>query len=173
MASKYRYISAVGQINDMACWAASLKWWYKAVLSITPSQTKLWDRYKGMRDSFGGMPDHSMQHIINENAMTTIPYSNATWFTAAEVENLLYFGPIFTAYTESGTWKKHVNVIYELIGSGEYAEVMAMEPQAASGSGGAWIGKHQRKTLSDFNMLGSVYAGVNRKAFQEVALATG
>ena len=173
MASKYRYMSAVGQINDMACWAASLKWWYKAVMSITPSQTKLWDRYKGMRDAYGGMPDAAIQHIIGENAMVTVPYTSATSFTAAEVQTLLYFGPIFTAYTESGTHKKHVNVIYELIGSGEWAEVRAMEPQAEKGSGSAWIGKHQRKSLSDFNMLGTVYAGVSRSAFMEVALAEG
>lgn len=173
MGTKYSQFSAVGQINDMACWAASLKWWYKAVKSISASQTKLWDRYKGMRDSHGGIPDAAMQHIINENGMVMIPFSDARNFTAAELGDLLWFGPVYVAYTESGTHKRHVNVIYELLGSDAWAEVRVMEPQATKKSGSGWIGKHQKKSLSDFNMIGSVYAGVERSAFMEVALATG
>ena len=46
--SKYSAIPPVGQINDMACWAACLKWWYKAEMSINASQTALWDLYKGL-----------------------------------------------------------------------------------------------------------------------------
>ncbi len=171
MARDYTKVSPVGQINDKACWAASLKWWYKAVKALSTSQTKLWNRYKHLRSTDGGMPDSPMQHIINANEMIVIPFSNAETFTPEELQQLLWFGPVYTAYTESGTHKKHVNVIYGLTSTDPWAEVLVMEPQAKKGSGSGWIGKHQRKSISDFNMIGSVYAGVDRAAFTEVALA--
>lgn len=170
MGSRYRYVGAVGQINEMACWAASMKWWYKAVLSITPSQTKLWDRYKGMRDSFGGMPDYAMEHIIGENAMVVFKYSNPASFDASEVKSLLRYGPLYVAYTESGTHKKHVNVMYEIDGETAWANVRVMEPQARLNSDGvSYSGKHESKSISDFNMLGTVYVGAYKKKVIEYA----
>lgn len=166
MSNKYRQISAVGQINDMACWAASMTWWYKAMLSYTPSQTKLWERYKHLRDSLGGMTVAGIEHIIRENGMVFFSYSNATRFTPAEVSRLLAFGPIYTAYTETGRQvKRHVNVIYGITSSDPWAEVLVMEPQAKKGDGNSWKGAHQRRSLSDFNLSESVYVGVDRCAY--------
>ena len=165
MANKFTYISPVGQINHMACWAACLKWWYKAVRSITPSQTKLWDRYKHLRDPLGGMTVSGIEHIIRENSMFMVPFADATTFTPQEVDRLLGFGPIYTAYTETGrSAKRHVNVIYGITSTDPWAEVLVMEPQAKKGSGSGWIGRHKKRSLSEFNLSESVYAGVDRLA---------
>ncbi len=165
MGSKYRNISSVGQINDMACWAASLKWWYKAAMSITPSQTKLWDRYKHLREPLGGMTDSGIKHIIRENAMMLVEYPDAKNFSVADAQWLVGYGPVFIAYTIGYNNKRHVNVIYEATGNSDYAEVRAMEPQAESIGGGAWRGAHMKKPINEFNAAGSIWAGVLRTAF--------
>ena len=163
MAIDYKQISPVGQINDMACWAACLKWWYKAAMSITPSQTKLWDRYKHMRDELGGMTVAGIEHIVRDNAMVFGSFLNATAFTPEEVSRLLEYGPIYTAYTGTGKHnKRHVNVIYGITSTDPWAEVLVMEPQAKKGDGKAWKGAHKRRSLSDFNLSESVYVGVKR-----------
>ena len=161
--SKYSHITAVGQQNDMACWAACLKWWYKAELSINASQDKLWERYKSRRDSLGGMTDEGIQHIINENGMKCLPFIKVSDFTADRVADLLNSGPIYVAYSRTGEQKKHVNVIYKLIGEGPWASVMAMEPQYSEKGDGSFRGKHEKRALSDYNMQGIIYAGVNRE----------
>ncbi len=164
MATNYNHIAAVGQMNDMACWAASLKWWYKAVLSINASQTKLWDRYKGLRDSLGGMTPTGIRRIISENAMFLVEYQNASGFTIDEAKRLLGCGPIYIAFTESGTQKRHVNVIYKATGDSTYGEVHAMEPQAKDKGNGKWGGKLMKKPINDFNILGTIHCGVLRTA---------
>ncbi|HLA95232.1 MAG TPA: papain-like cysteine protease family protein [Pyrinomonadaceae bacterium] len=167
--SRYTYISAVGQQNNMACWAACLKWWYKADLSIHPSQNALWNRYKGMRDQLGGMTDSGIATIITENAMKCFTYTNPADFNTTRVASLLETGPIYVAFTEPGPdQKKHVNVIYELIGNGPWAEVKVMEPQAIENGDGTWTGKHQRRSLSDYNTCGTTYVGVNKHRRDQV-----
>lgn len=163
MAKKYRYVDAVGQMNDMACWAACLKWWYRAQKGINASQVKLWDRYKHLRDGLGGMTVAGIEHIIRENGMFLTSYRDATGFTPGEVSRLLAFGPIYTAYTETGREaKRHVNVIYGITSTDPWAEVLVMEPQAKKGSGDAWKGVHKKRSLSEFNLSESVYVGVDR-----------
>jgi len=165
--SKYRYISAVGQINGMACWAASLKWWYKAAMSISASQQLLWDRYSAKATQQGGLPDSDMKFLINENGMKLISFPVASTFTAENVSNLLAVGPVFTAYTELSTGKRHVNVIYEMTDTEFYTELKVMEPQATSLGGGKWGGKHEKKSLTEFNTNGSVWTGVHRGKYNE------
>ena len=164
MSKNYNHIPAVGQINNMACWAASLKWWYKAVLSINASQTALWDRYQGLQTTLGGMTSGGIRHIISENAMYLVDYSNASAFTIEEAKRLLGCGPIYIAYTESGTQKRHVNVIYKATGNSDYAEVHVMEPQAKNKGNGKWGGKLMTKPLNDFNLIGTIHCGVLRTA---------
>ena len=166
MGTKYTQISAVGQINKMACWAAGLKWWYTAAMSITPSQTKLYNLYKGLATQQGGMTDAGMKHIIGQNGMQLIEYPDATKFTWEKVRDLLCSGPIYTAYTESGTQKRHVNVIYGLSGDGSWASVNVMEPQAHPAGDGSFVGKHLSKPVNDFNLIGSVWAGVHRENYR-------
>lgn len=165
--AKYRNIPAVTQINDMACWAASLKWWYKAAMSINASQTKLWDRYKARATQQGGLPDADMKFLINENGMKLHEFANAQNFTFDKVRDLLMCGPIFIAFTELGTNKRHVNVIYEVSGDSSWADVRAMEPQWRSHSGADWKGKHISRGLADYNSIGSIWAGIHRGNFQE------
>lgn len=165
--AKYRNIPAVTQINDMACWAASLKWWYKAAMSINASQTKLWYRYKARATQQGGLPDADMKFLINENGMKLHEFANAQNFTFDKVRDLLMCGPIFIAFTELGTNKRHVNVIYEVSGDSSWADVRAMEPQWRSHSGADWKGKHISRGLADYNSIGSIWAGIHRGNFQE------
>jgi hypothetical protein len=165
--SKYRTIPAVGQINDMACWAASLKWWYKAAMSINASQTKLWELYKARATQQGGMPDSDMKFIIGQNGMRLFEFPIASSFTFDKVRDMLMCGPIFTAFTEFGTWKRHVNVIYDISGDSNWADVRCMEPQDKASSGGKWKGKHIKRGLTDFNSIGSVWAGIHRDNYSE------
>lgn len=165
MGSKYRNLDAIGQINDMACWAASLTWWYQAAMSIFPSQQKLWDHYQHLREPLGGMPDSGVKQIIRENAMMLIEYPTSSGMGIDELKWMLGYGPVYLAYTESSSHKRHVNVIYEAKGDENYAEVRAMEPQAHDKGNGTWRGAHQKKPLSDFNMLGSIWAGVSKKRY--------
>lgn len=165
--SKYSSTPAVGQINDMACWAACLKWWYKAEMSINASQTALWDLYKGLELPQGGMSDTGIQHIISQNAMKSLPFIKATDFTPYWVSELLKSGAIYTAYSRTGDQKKHVNVIYKLVGDDEWASVWVMEPQFSSKGDGTWRGKREKRSLSDYNMQGSVYAGVSRSRWEK------
>lgn len=161
--SRYSSIAAVGQQNDMACWAACLKWWYKAELAINASQNALWERYKGLEGPAGGMTDSGIQHIIGENGMKSLPFLKVSDFNADRVADLLKAGPIYIAYTRTGEKKKHVNVIYKLVGSGPWASVMVMEPQFSEKADGTFKGMHESRSLSDYNIQGTIYAGVNRK----------
>jgi len=170
--SKYRNFSAVGQINDMACWAASLKWWYKTTMSINASQTTLYNLYKNLATDNGGMTDEGMRHIIRQNGMELCGFYSATNFTWESVKALLKCGPIYTAYTESqaelnGTLKKHVNVIYEISGDGPWADVRVMEPQAGDAGGGTFNGVHVTKSLNSMNIQGSIWAGVHREKYSK------
>lgn len=170
--AKYRSISAVGQINNMACWAASLKWWYKSAMAINASQTKLYDRYKHLATQQNGMTDAGIKHLIGENGMELLAYSNAAEFTWERVKGLLEYGPIYTAYTETqaeknGSFKRHVAVIYEINGDGPWADVRVMEPQFSEAGGGKFNGKHIIRSLSNYNMNGSVWAGVHRGKYWE------
>ena len=166
MATNYRYISAVGQINDMACWAACLKWWYKAEMSINASQTKLWERYKHLREPLGGMSDSGIEHIINENAMKCLVFQNASDFTHWRANTFLDLGPMYVAYSTTGSLKRHVNVLYDISGDGPWAEVRAMEPQAVEKGDGTWKGEHQKRSLSDYNMQGTIFAGIKRSKWE-------
>lgn len=165
--SKYSNTAAVGQINKMACWAACLKWWYKAEMSISSGQTALWNMYKHLELPQGGMSDSGIQHIISQNAMKSLPFLKAADFTATRVADLLNSGAIFTAYSRTGDQDKHVNVIYKLVGEGPWASVWVMEPQFSEKGDGSWTGKRELRTLSDYNMQGSVYAGVRRTRWEE------
>lgn len=168
MAKNYRYVSAVGQINQMACWAASLKWWYRAAMSINPSQQKLYDLYKHLATQQGGMTDAGIRHVISQNGMELLEYDDAAEFTWDRVKGLLEYGPIYTAYTDtSRERKRHVNVIYEIIGDGPWAEVRAMEPQYSPAGEGKYVGKHVKRSLSEYNTFEAVFAGVHRKKYWE------
>lgn len=160
MATNYLHIPAVGQLDEYACWAACLKWWYKAAKNLKKSQTKLIGKYNYLTDDFGAMSDDAIEFVIVDNDMYPHSLSNASAFTAAELASMLRFGPVYCAYTETSTQKKHCNVIYELLDAGSNApRVRVMEPQHIQNDDLTYRGEHQLKPLSDFNRFGSVYCG--------------
>ena len=64
--------------------------------------------------------DHNMYIEVHDRAST---------FTSKVVKDLLRFGPLYTAYTETSTGQRHVNVIHGITGSGGGAQLTVMEPQ--------------------------------------------
>ena len=158
MAKKnYLHIPAIGQLDAMACWAACLKWWFKAAKSITKSQKKLIAKYNYLTDEYGGMQPSEIEQIIIDNNMYIEVHDNARDFTAAVVKDRLRFGPLYVAFTETSTQKKHVNVIHGITEDG--ARVTVMEPQVSENADLTWRGEHQVKFLSEFNVHGSVHFG--------------
>lgn len=159
MAKNYLHIPAVGQLDAMACWAACLKWWYKAAKSITKSQTKLIDKYNYLTDEYGAMQPSEIEQIIVDNNMYIEVHDNARDFTPEVVKQRLSYGPLYVAFTETSSHGRHVNVIYGISGTGSSARVSVMEPQARENPDLTWKGEHQIKFLSEFNTYGSVFYG--------------
>lgn len=160
MATNYLHIPAVGQLDEYACWAACLKWWYKAVKNLKKSQKNLIAKYNYLTDDYGAMSDDAVQYVIVDNDMYPHMLDSATRFTSAELAGILRWGPVFVAYTESSTQKKHCNVIYELLdGNSGAPRVRVMEPQHIQKADLTYKGQHQLKPLADFNRFGSVYCG--------------
>lgn len=168
--ANYLNIPAVGQIDPTLCWAASMKWWLKAVWKVSIKQSKLRDRHYMIWDDDGTMSDTAIQSLINDAryGMKLHTYSTASSLTIADLQTHLSKSPVYIAYTETSSMKKHVNVLYEVVGSGATARVAAMEPQSSAipddtgNDSGVYIGKHETKFLSDFNSFGSIYLGVKK-----------
>ncbi|MEZ5428511.1 MAG: papain-like cysteine protease family protein [Pyrinomonadaceae bacterium] len=161
MGSKYYAIPAEGQLDDMACWAACLKWWLKAVRSVNKTQRTIIDKYNYLTDDYGAMNESGIEWLIVDNDMYIEVFDRARDFTADVVRQRLSYGPLYVAYTETSSRKKHVNVIYGIQGSGNHAKVKVMEPQSQTNPDWTFTGAHKLKNLSDFNRLGSVYFGYN------------
>lgn len=159
MAKNYLHIPAVGQLDAMACWAACLKWWFRATKSINKSQRKLIDKYNYLTDEWGAMQPSEIEQIIVDNNMYIEVHDNAQDFTAEVVAQRLSYGPLYVAYTETSSQTKHVNVIYNITGTGSNARVSVMEPQVSENPDLTWRGAHQLKFLSEFNKVGSVHFG--------------
>lgn len=159
MAKNYLHVPAIGQLDPYACWAACLKWWYKATKTITKSQRKLIDKYNHLSDEFGAMGTDAIEFIIVDNGMYPFTPSRASDLTVSELQKMLGWGPVYIAYTETSSRKKHVNVIYELLGSESLPMVRVMEPQAVQNADWSYKGLHQIKRLSEFNRLDTVYCG--------------
>jgi Papain-like cysteine protease AvrRpt2 len=157
--AKYLKIPAIGQLDAMACWAACLKWWFRAAKHITKSQRKLIDKYNYLSDEYGGMQIPEIEQIIVDCNMYIEVHDNPRDFTAEVVAQRLSYGPLYVAYTETSSQKKHVNVIYAVSGTGASARVSVMEPQVTENADLTWKGAHQTKFLSEFNQHGSVHFG--------------
>jgi hypothetical protein len=156
MAKNYLHIPAEGQLDITACWAACLKWWFKAVKSINKSQRRLIGKYNYLADDYGAMQPDEIQYIIVDNNMYIETLDRAAQFTADLVRDRLRFGPLYVAFTETSEGGRHVNVIYGIDGSNR---VSVMEPQAHENEDLSFRGEHQLKPLSEFNQIGSVFFG--------------
>lgn len=160
MRANYNHISPVGQLDAMACWAACLKFWYKAAMSVSKSQKKIIAKYAHLADEYDGMSNDMIVQIITDSPMYIESYKPASIFTAATVADGLRFGPVYIAYTETSSMTRHVNVIHGLIGTGPNARVNVMEPQVTEKADLTWTGAHQVKFLSEFNQHGEIFLGV-------------
>lgn len=159
MAKNYLYIPAVGQLDNMACWAACLKWWYKAARSITKSQRKLIDKYNYLTDDYGAMGDDAMERLIELNKMKKRVFQPASRFSGDALWDYLKKGPVFVAFTETQFQSKHVNVIYDIFGTASDPQVWVMEPQAKENPDLSYRGEHAIKPLREFNQMGTVIIG--------------
>jgi hypothetical protein len=159
LVAKCLSIPPVGQLDPYSCWAACLKFWYKAAKAISKKQSSLIAKYNYLTDEYGGMQPEDMDLLIVENNMYIEVHDNARDFTAEVVKDRLKFGPLFVAYTETASRKNHVNVIYGISGSGAGAQVRVMEPQKSENADLTFRGAHQVKNLSEFNVTGSVHFG--------------
>ena len=165
--ASYLNIPAEGQIDPTLCWAASLKWWMKAVKNTSVKQSTLRDRHYKMWSDDGTLSDQAIQNLIRNKryGLTLESFLNATTFTSTSLREHLDYSPVYIAFTETSSGSKHVNVIYGMTGTGNNAQLSVMEPQAdtilddTGFDSGKYIGKHQTKPLSEFNTFGSVYVG--------------
>jgi hypothetical protein len=168
MAKKnYLHIPAIGQIDPTLCWAASLSWWLKAAKSRNISQETLRDRHFKIWNDDGTMSDQGMMDLIRDNryGMKFHQFLNATTLTSATLQQHLDKGPVYIAYTEASSLKKHVNVIFGMREIDGTAWVAAMEPESEAKMdefnlpSGEFTGKHEAKKLSEFNTIGTIYIG--------------
>jgi len=155
----YLNYEPVGQLDPYACWAACLKWWYWAAKSVKKSQRKLIDKYNHLSDEYGAMDNSAIEFIIVDNDMYPWTPARASELTFGELQKMLGWGPVFIAYTETSTNKKHVNVMYELLGNESNAMVRVMEPQAVDNGDWTYTGLHMIKRLSEFNARDTVFCG--------------
>ncbi len=161
MKANYNHISPVGQLDAMSCWAACLKFWYKAALSIGKKQSKLIAKYNYLTDEYGGMSNDAMIDIISDTPMYVETYQPANTYTTDVLLQGLASGPVYIAFTEASSHKRHVNVIHGLVGTGAGARVNVMEPQVLENPVTLnWSGAHQVKFLSEFNTTGEIIIGV-------------
>lgn len=158
MAKNYSHIPAVGQLDDKACWAACLKWWYKAAKSITKSQRKLINKYNYLTDEYGAMGLQSMERVIESNKMTKEVFPSASQFTPDALWKHLKKGPVFVAFTETQYAMKHVNVVYDMAGVTSVS-LYVMEPQAYENPDLTYTGEHTVKNFNQFNQMGTVIVG--------------
>lgn len=168
MAKKnYLHIPAIGQIDPTLCWAASLSWWLKAAKSRNIPQETLRDRHYQMWDDDGTLSDQAMKDLITDNryGMKLHQFLNATTLTSATLQQHLEKGPVYIAYKEASSLKKHVNVILGCRDIDGTAWVVAMEPQSQAKMdefnlpSGVYNGKHEAKKLSEFNTIGTIFMG--------------
>ncbi len=159
MAKNYLHIPAVGQLDDKACWAASLKWWFRATKSVYKSQKQLIGKYNYLTDEFGAMSISGIESLIDLNKMTKQVFWQASQFTPDALWQHLQKGPVFVAFTETAFNMRHVNVIWDLAGVSNVT-VKVMEPQAETKADNlTYRGEHQIKKFSEFNQFGTVIVG--------------
>lgn len=145
MANKnYRGIKAVKQEDRNSCWAACLEWWLKSVENRKKmEQWELLIEYSDYCNSDGTITKWGIYNIVNDPRWNM---ENKCFVGfQADYEKFSEHasrGPIFCAFTESGTSRKHVNVIYSVYQKNNVCKVKAMEPDG---------GKHVIRNLSYYN----------------------
>lgn len=130
MAKNYKSVKPVKQIDDMACWAASLEWWLKYMSPKHPvsEQVDLMAEFsehtyypEDIDDpNFGGLSDEGMLNILNAPRLNLgTAYKNGASVTFDYLSEKLKKGPVIVAFldwiaagaTPGDTRLNHVNVV--------------------------------------------------------------
>lgn len=159
MDNYYVYLPAEGQLDPGACWAACLRWWLFATKTISKPQEDILSSYDSSEDD-GTVSEKTIKQIIDDPQWgMTRQVLPASKFKSSVLKKHLEYGPVYVGYTETGSNKKHVNVIYDMDSKNGSTRVACMEPQAREKEDWTYEGEHQIKSLRDFNRLGTVYIG--------------
>lgn len=130
MGKKYKSIKPVRQIDDMACWAASLEWWLKYMSPKYPisEQVDLMAEFSSQTyypedindPNFGGLSDEGMLNILNAPRLNLgTAYKSGPTVTYDYLSEKLKKGPAIVAFLDWGataatpgeTRLNHVNVV--------------------------------------------------------------
>ena len=123
--TNYATIPPVGQFDDMACWAACLTWWLRAVRGGRPSwsQTQVLAEYTRHCDDDGSFPPDAIRRVWT--ADTRLRVSAGTFNSQSYWGSGLPMGdpPVMIGFVHpsAGT---HMNVLFNQRGR----TVQAMEP---------------------------------------------
>jgi hypothetical protein len=123
--NNYKSVPAIGQNDSMACWAACLAWWLKAVKDGRPSwtQNQVIVEYSKHTDEDGGFDPQKLIDVFKND--TRLKISAGVFKTSQYRGRGLPLGdkPVLIAYNhpKAGT---HMNVLFGQV----QREVIAMEP---------------------------------------------
>ena len=164
MAVKYKHISPVGQYDENSYWAACIEWWTRAQNVGAFNQEDLFDNYLLMRGDGGSVNMNGIIQVIEDPrfSMRYIPYYSGAQFTADRVRNLLATGPLYVGHYSHDISNNHVNVIFDITGTGSHAKVWAMEPHWKKIPGAdevGYIGHHVHRPLRRYTS-GEVHVGM-------------
>ncbi|MBS1796488.1 MAG: hypothetical protein JSS81_21740 [Acidobacteria bacterium] len=107
----YKTIKPVPQIDDMACWAASLEWWLKYMSPKLPVATQ-WDLMIDFKSetyypedindpNFGGLSDSGMLNILNAPRFNLgTAYKSGPSMTYEFLSEKLKNGPVIIAFLD-------------------------------------------------------------------------
>ena len=130
MASLYRTVPAMGQIDKFSCWAACLAWWLKAVKDGRPSwsQTQIIAEYNKYCDDDGGFPPEKILEVWPKDNRLKI--SGGVFKTAAYRFARMPLGekPVIIAFNYPTIGGTHMNVLFDYSSQMNARNVAAMEP---------------------------------------------
>ncbi|MBX3500086.1 MAG: hypothetical protein KF889_11620 [Alphaproteobacteria bacterium] len=123
--NNYKSVPAIGQFDRMACWAACLAWWLKAVKDGRPSwtQSQVISEYDKHTEADGGFNPQTLIDVFKNDSRLKI--SAGVFKTSQYRGRGLPLGdkPVMIAYNhpQAGT---HMNVLFGQVNR----DVIAMEP---------------------------------------------
>jgi hypothetical protein len=163
MAINYKHFHPVGQYDENTCWAACLEWWIRAQNLGNLVQDDLAADYLLTRGDGGSLNMNGIVQLMEDPrwGMQRYVYYSGAQLTADGMKSLLAAGPAYVAYYSPRLKSNHVNVIYDISGSGSHAKVWAMEPhdREISGDDPGYYGAHKHRHLSAYT-TGQVQVGI-------------
>ncbi len=166
----YKQIQPVGQYDENTCWAASLEWWIRAHNLGNVIQDDLAGDYLLMRGDGGSLNMDGIVQLMEDPrwCMQRYVYYSGTVLTADRMKSLLATGPVYFAYYSNKLQSNHVNVIFDISGSGSHAKVWAMEPHSRKMPGAdevGYYGAHKHRYLSAYTTR-EVQVGIAKNSSQ-------